>query len=294
MENALTFDDVLMVPSYSEILPSDVSVKTRLTQSIALNVPLLSAAMDTVTEAQMAIAMAEEGGLGVIHKNLSPTEQAQEVIKVKKYESGVVKDPVTVSPHSTLAELKALSRAYQFSGMPVVEGEELVGIITNRDIRFESDLSQSVSQFMTPKSRLITVQEGADHETLIGLFRKHRVEKILMVNAAFQLRGMYTVRDILKSRQNPLATKNDSGQLRVAAAVGTTDACCERVHLLVEAGVDMVVVDTAHGHSRGVLDRVKWIKQHYPDLQVMGGNIATAAAALAAAGRALEAPFIGT
>jgi IMP dehydrogenase len=281
IQHALTFDDVLIVPAYSEILPSEVSVKTQLTPSISLNVPLVSAAMDTVTEARMAIAMAEEGGLGVLHKNMSAEAQAQEVIKVKKYESGIVKDPVTVTPEATLSELKALSKAYQFSGMPVVLDNQLVGIITNRDIRFETDYSQPVSKFMTPKPNLITVREGADYEEVMTLFRQHRVEKILIVNDDFQLRGMYTVRDILKSRQNPLASKNDSGQLRVAAAVGTAEDCKDRVAQLVAAGVDLVVVDTAHGHSLGVIDRVKWVRKNYPDLQILAGNIATSDAALA-------------
>jgi IMP dehydrogenase len=281
IDHALTFDDVLLIPAYSEILPRDVSVKTQLTSTISLNVPLLSAAMDTVTESAMAIAMAEAGGIGVIHKNMSILNQAQEVKKVKKYESGVVKDPVTVSPQTTIAELKALSQAYQFSGMPVVQGEDLVGIITNRDIRFETDLDQPVSQFMTPKERLITVGEHASHDEVLELFHQHRVEKILIVNEHFTLRGMYTVRDILKSQQNPFATKNESGQLRVAAAVGVGAECRERVSALVEAGVDMVVVDTAHGHSKGVIDRVKWIREQYPDLQIMAGNVATGEAAKA-------------
>jgi IMP dehydrogenase len=293
IDQALTFDDVLMVPSYSEVLPSDVSVKSHLTQSISLNVPLLSAAMDTVTESRMAIAMAEEGGLGVIHKNMSAEEQASEIIKVKKYESGVVKDPITVSPDSSLAELKALSQAYQFSGMPVVQQNDLVGIITNRDIRFETDLSQPVSKFMTKKERLITVQEGVEHKEVVALFRQHRVEKILMVNDQFQLRGMYTVRDILKSRQNPLASKNESGQLRVAAAVGTTEECKDRIAQVVAAGADMLVIDTAHGHSKGVIDRVNWVRQQYPELQIMAGNIATADAAMALADAGANAVKVG-
>jgi len=293
IDQALTFDDVLMVPSYSEVLPSDVSVKSHLTQSISLNVPLLSAAMDTVTESRMAIAMAEEGGLGVIHKNMSAEEQASEIIKVKKYESGIVKDPITVSPDSSLAELKALSQAYQFSGMPVVQQNDLVGIITNRDIRFETDLSQPVSKFMTKKERLITVQEGVEHKDVVALFRQHRVEKILMVNDQFQLRGMYTVRDILKSRQNPLASKNESGQLRVAAAVGTTEECKDRIAQVVAAGADMLVIDTAHGHSKGVIDRVNWVRQQYPELQIMAGNIATADAAMALADAGANAVKVG-
>ncbi len=283
IDHALTFDDVLMVPAYSDVLPRDVSVRTRLTESIFLNVPLISAAMDTVTESRMAIAMAEAGGLGVLHKNMPIELQAQEVVKVKKYESGIVKDPVTVSPNSTLAELKALSQAYQFSGMPVVDGSDLVGIITNRDIRFEDDFEQPVSRFMTPKERLITVSEHASHSEVIELFRQHRVEKILIVNEAYHLRGMYTVRDIMKSQENPLASKNESGQLRVAAAVGTGVESQNRVEALVEAGVDMVVVDTAHGHSAGVIDRVKWIRKQFPDLAIMAGNVATGEAALALA-----------
>jgi IMP dehydrogenase len=293
IDHALTFDDVLMVPGYSEVLPAEVSVKTQLTPSIHLNAPLLSAAMDTVTESRLAIAIAEQGGLGVLHKNMSPEDQAQEVIKVKKYESGVVKDPVTVSPNSSLAELKTLSLTYQFSGMPVVDGDDLIGIITNRDIRFETDLTQPVSQFMTPKERLITVSEQASHQEIIDLFRQHRVEKILMVNDHFHLKGMYTVRDILKTRENPLASKNAMGQLRVAAAVGTSEECLDRIERLVVAGVDMIVIDTAHGHSCGVIERVKWARQQYPDLQIMAGNVATADAALALADAGANAVKVG-
>ena len=290
---ALTFDDVLLVPALSHVLPNDVSVKTQLTPSLSLNTPLLSSAMDTVTEARLAIALAEAGGLGVIHKNLSIESQAREVQLVKRHESGIVQDPVTVSPSTTLAELHALTAVHHFSGMPVVTDTELVGIITHRDIRFEADLSQPVSHFMTPKQDLITVHESASREEVIDLFRQHPIEKILIINEAHQLRGMYTLRDILKSKEYPKATKGDNGQLCVAAAVGVGAETEDRVAALVEAGVDLVVVDTAHGHSRGVLDRVKWIKQHYPDLQVMGGNIATAAAALALADAGADIVKVG-
>jgi IMP dehydrogenase len=293
IEKALTFDDVLLVPAYAELLPKDVSIATQLTPSISMSVPLLSSAMDTVTEARLAIAMAEAGGMGVLHKNMSVDDQVKEVVKVKRHESGIVKKPITASLSTTLGELKVLSEAHQFSGMPVVEGEQLLGIITNRDIRFEDDMSLSVADFMTPKDRLVTVKEGVSREELIALFCRHRIEKILVVNDQFQLRGMYTVRDILKSEENPFACKNESGQLRVAAAVGTLGDSEERIEALVEAGVDALVVDTAHGHSKGVVDTVQWIKKSFPKVQVIGGNIATADAALALADVGADAVKVG-
>lgn len=292
-EEALTFDDISLIPRYSEILPKDVSLKTQLTRSISLNIPILSAAMDTVTEHRLAVCLAEEGGLGILHKNMSIESQAIEVRKVKKFESGVVKDPITVSPNTSIAELIQITEQYNISGMPVVQGELLVGIVTSRDIRFETELNQPVSNVMTPKSRLITVKEGAPREEAMNLLRQHRIEKILIVNDAFELRGMYTVKDILKSKAKPFATKTDSGQLRVGAAVSTGAETADRVSALVAEGVDMVVVDTAHGNSKGVIDTIKWIKKHYPDLQVMGGNIATADAAIALVKAGVDAVKVG-
>ncbi len=286
LEEALTFDDVLLVPGFSSVLPKDVSLTTQLTRDITLNIPLLSSAMDTVTEAKLAVSMAEEGGMGIIHKNMSPEQQATEVRKVKRYEGGIVANPITVTPDTTLGELIALTEEYHISGMPVVEGKKLVGIITSRDIRFETDRGHRVSELMTPKSRLITVPEGSSREDVLQVFRQHRVEKLLIVNEQFELRGMYTVRDILRSQKTPLACKNSAGQLRVGAAVGPGARADERIAALVAEGVDLLVVDTAHGFSKGVIDQVKWIKQYYPQTPVMVGNIvnADAAEALAAAG----------
>jgi IMP dehydrogenase len=278
-QQALTFDDVLLLPAHSTILPKDVSLTTQLTRDIQLNIPLLSAAMDTVTEARLAIAIAQEGGIGIIHKNMSYMEQAEEVRKVKKFESGMVKDPVSVTPSLTVKELLDVMDRHNFSGMPVVEGENLVGIVTSRDIRFETNLSLPVSSVMTPKERLVTVKEGASREEVTSLLHRHRIEKLLVVNDAFQLRGLITVKDIQKAKENPYACKDDYEQLRVGAAVGVGLGTDERVAALVDAGVDVIIVDTAHGHSQGVLERVKWIKKHYPDIQVIGGNIATASAA---------------
>jgi IMP dehydrogenase len=281
LEQALTFDDVLLVPGHSVVLPKDVDLTTQLTREITLNIPIISAAMDTVTEAKLAIAIAQEGGIGILHKSMSVEQQAQEVRRVKKFESGIVKDPITVTPQTTIQELLELTRAYNISGMPVVEGDKLVGIITNRDVRFATDLSQPVANLMTHKSNLVTVQEGASREEIIHLLHKHRIEKILIVKDDFQLGGMVTVKDIMKAKEKPLACKDDAGRLRVGAAVGTRKDTEERVAALVEVGVDVIVVDTAHGHSQGVLDRVSWIKKHYPTIQVIGGNIATAEAAVA-------------
>ncbi len=293
VEEALTFDDVLLLPGYSEVLPKDVSLKSRLTREISLNIPLLSAAMDTVTEARLAIALAEEGGMGIIHKNMSPEQQAAEVRKVKKFESGIVNDPLTVAPDTTVAELIKIREMYNISGLPVVDGKLLVGIVTSRDIRFVEDTTLPVSEVMTPKERLITVQEGANRDEVMDLFRQHRVEKTLIVNDSFELRGMYTVKDILRTRLKPNACKTEEGQLRVAAAVGTGSETHDRISALVAEHVDLIVVDTAHGHSKGVLDMVRWTKQNYPDVQVMGGNIATAEAAIALAKAGADAVKVG-
>ena len=292
-EEALTFDDVLLVPGFAEVLPKDVSLQTHLTPDIQLNIPLLSAAMDTVTEARMAVALAELGGIGVLHKSMSPSDQAREVRKVKKFESGVVNDPVTISPDATIAEYIELRETYRISGMPVVAGNQVVGIITSRDTRFEHDFTQPVSAVMTPRDHLITVNEGASREEVRELFRRHRIEKLIIINARNELRGMYTVRDLLKSQTNPDACKTDSGQLRVAAAVGTSPDTQDRVAGLVEAHVDLIVVDTAHGFSKGVIEMVQWIKQRYPDQPVMAGNIATAEAALALAKAGADAVKVG-
>ena len=280
IEEALTFDDVLLVPAHSTVLPNEVDLTTRVTRDIQLNVPIMSAAMDTVTESRLAISIAQEGGLGIIHKNLTPQEQADHVNRVKKYESGVIKDPVQVTPDKTLREVMALREHYKISGLPVVDGEDLVGIVTSRDLRFEPNLDQPVSAVMTPKEKLVTVLEGASREEVLSLLHKHRIERVLVVNDNFQLRGMITVKDIQKSTDFPLACKDDEGRLRVGAAVGTGAGTEERVEALVNAGVDIIVVDTAHGHSQGVLDRVRWVKQNY-DVQVIGGNIATGDAAKA-------------
>lgn len=279
VQQSLTFDDVLLVPAHSLVLPKDVSLKTKLTQNLELNIPLVSAAMDTVTEARLAIALAQEGGIGIIHKNMTIMAQADEVRKVKKFESGMVRNPITVTPDITVRELLDVMEKYNFSGVPVVVGEDLVGIVTSRDIRFETNLSLSVEQVMTPKSKLVTVKEGASREEVLSLLHKHRIEKLLVVNNAFHLRGLVTVKDIQKAKENPYACKDEAEQLRVGAAVGVGEGTDERIEALVDAGVDVIVVDTAHGHSQGVLDRVKWIKKHFPDVQVIGGNIATAAAA---------------
>jgi IMP dehydrogenase len=290
---ALTFDDVLLQPAYSEVLPRQVDLRTPLTSRIMLNIPLLSAAMDTVTEAGLAIALAQEGGIGIVHKNMSAERQAAEVRRVKKYESGIIADPITVPPGMTIAEVLALTRANRISGVPVVDGTRLVGIVTSRDLRFETHMDQPVSQIMTPQPRLVTVQEGAPREEVISLLHKHRIEKVLVVNERFQLRGMITVKDIQKSTEHPLACKDDKGRLRVGAAVGTGPETDERLAALIEAGVDVVVVDTAHGHSKGVIDRVARIKKQYGELQVIGGNIATGDAALALVDAGADAVKVG-
>ncbi|MEO1751374.1 IMP dehydrogenase [Thiofaba sp. EF100] len=280
LEEGLTFDDVLLVPAHSTVLPRDVSLTTRITRNITLNIPLVSAAMDTVTEARLAIALAQEGGIGIIHKNMTPEQQARHVRQVKKYESGVIKDPITVTPTTTIREVNAMARLHNISGFPVVDGANLVGIVTHRDVRFETNLDAPVHTVMTGRDKLVTVQEGASRDEVLALLHKHRIEKILVVNDAFHLRGMITVKDIQKSTDFPNACKDAQGSLRVGAAVGTGGDTEARVAALVEAGVDLIVVDTAHGHSQGVLDRVRWIKQAYPEVQVIGGNIATGEAAL--------------
>ena len=280
-QRALTFDDVSIVPAHSAVLPRDVSLRTHLTRTIELNIPLVSAAMDTVTEARLAIALAQEGGIGIIHKNMSPKAQAAEVSKVKRYESGVVKDPITIAPGMSVREVLSLIRTHKISGLPVVEGRKVVGIVTNRDLRFETNLDQPVRNIMTPRERLVTVKEGATLEEAQALMHRHRLERVLVVNGDFELRGLMTVKDILKASEYPLACKDDLGRLRVGAAIGVGEGTDERALQLVEAGVDVLVVDTAHGHAQGVLDRVRWVKRTFPQVQVIGGNIATAAAAKA-------------
>ena len=293
IQKALTFDDVLLVPAYSAVLPRDTSLVTQLTREITINIPLVSAAMDTVTEGRLAIAMASEGGIGIIHKNLKPAEQAKEVAKVKRFESGVLRDPITISPEMTVRQVIALSREHGFSGFPVLQGKTVVGIITNRDLRFEEDLDATVKAKMTPRERLITVKEGASLEDAKRLMSKYRLERVLVVNDAFELRGLVTVKDILKATEHPNAAKDSEGKLRVGAAVGVGPDNDERVELLVKAGVDVIVVDTAHGHSQGVLDRVKWVKQNYPQVQVIGGNIATGDAAKALADHGADGVKVG-
>jgi IMP dehydrogenase len=281
VHEALTFDDVLLEPAYSEVLPREVLLKTQLTRGLTLNIPVVSSAMDTVTEARLAITLAQEGGIGIIHKNMSPKAQARQVQQVKKFESGIIHDPITVAPETTIREVIDLTRAKNISGVPVVEGEDLVGIVTHRDLRFETQRDAPVSAVMTPKERLVTVREGADKDQVLGLLHKHRIEKVLVVDKDFKLRGMITVKDIQKAHDYPYACKDERGALRVGAAVGTGADTDERVSLLVEAGVDVVIVDTAHGHTRGVIDRVKAIKKQYPKLQLVAGNIVTGEAARA-------------
>ena len=296
MENikqALTFDDVLLTPAKSAVLPRDVDLSTQLTKSIRLGIPLLSAAMDTVTEARMAICLAQEGGLSIIHKNMTPELQARNVEKVKKFESGVISDPIIVSPDTSIEEVLALTQKHRISGVPVVEGDNLVGIVTSRDLRFETRLDEPVSKAMTKKDKLVTVKEGASKAEIQSLLHEHRIEKVLMVDDNFHLKGLVTVKDIQKSSDHPNACKDANGHLRVGAAVGTGGDTDERVALLAKAGVDVIVVDTAHGHSVGVLDVVSNIKKNYPDIQVIGGNIATAEAALDLAKAGADAVKVG-
>jgi IMP dehydrogenase len=292
-KKALTFDDVLLVPAFSDVLPRDTSLSTRLTRGITLNIPLVSAAMDTVTEARLAIAIAQEGGIGVVHKNFSPAEQAREVARVKRFEAGIVRDPITVTPDMTVRDVIDITRQHRISGLPVVVGRQVVGIVTNRDLRFETRLDEPVSSIMTPRERLVTVSEGAPLDEAKELMHQHRLERVLVVDAAFTLRGLITVKDILKSTEHPNASKDEFGKLRVGAAVGVGPDSDERVELLVKAGVDVIVVDTAHGHSAGVLDRVRWIKRNYSQVEVIGGNIATAEAARALAEAGADGVKVG-
>src|SRR6202171_1947135 len=279
IQKALTFDDVLLVPAHSTVLPREVSLETRLTRTIQLNIPLLSSAMDTMTESRLAIALAQEGGIGIIHKNMAPKAQAAEVAKVKRFESGVVKEPITVSPSMTVREVHELTRKHRSSGLPVLDGKRVVGIVTNRDLRFEDNLDQPVKNIMTPRERLITVKEGASLEEARALMHLHRLERVLVINGDWELRGLMTVKDILKSSEHPNACKDQLGRLRVGAAVGVGDGPQGRVAALVEAGTDVIVVDTAHGHAQAVLDRVRWVKKTFPHMQVVGGNVATRDAA---------------
>src|SRR5882672_9585328 len=293
LHKALTFDDVMLVPAHSTVLPRDVSLTTRLTKNISLNIPLVSAAMDTVTEARLAIAIAQEGGIGMLHKNLPPKAQAAEVAKVKRFESGVVKDPITISQDMTVRDVLNLIRQHKISGLPVVDASRVVGIVTNRDLRFETNLDQPVKNIMTPRERLVTVKEGVSSEDAKRLLHQHRLERVLVVNENFELRGLITVKDILKSSEHPYASKDHLGRLRVGAAVGVGEGTDERVELLVEAGVDVLVVDTAHGHAQGVLDRVKWVKKKYPNMQVIGGNVGTGDGARALVDHGADAVKVG-
>lgn len=293
VQEALTFDDVLLIPGYSEVLPKDVSLKTKITKDIELNIPLISSAMDTVTEHRMAIALAQEGGIGVVHKNLTIEEQAREVRRVKKFESGIVRDLVTINPEASVKELMELTAANSISSVPVVQGSDLVGIVTSRDVRFVKDYDKKVADIMTPKDRLVTALEGASSGSIRKLLHENRIEKVLIVNEQFELRGMVTVTDFNKATTFPNACKDDQGRLRVGAAVGTGADTADRVKALSDAGVDIIVVDTAHGHSKGVIDRVRWVKENFPHIQVIGGNIATAEAAIALADAGADGVKVG-
>ncbi|NLQ17517.1 IMP dehydrogenase [Marinomonas sp. M1K-6] len=293
VQEALTFDDVLLIPGYSEVLPKDVSLKTKITKDIELNIPLTSSAMDTVTEYRMAIALAQEGGIGIVHKNLTIEEQAREVRRVKKFESGIVRDLVTIHPEASVKELMELTAANNISSVPVVQGSDLVGIVTSRDVRFVKDYDKKVSDIMTPKDRLVTALEGASSGSIRKLLHENRIEKVLIVNEQFELRGMVTVTDFNKATTYPHACKDDQGRLRVGAAVGTGADTADRVKALSDAGVDIIVVDTAHGHSKGVIDRVRWVKENFPHIQVIGGNIATAEAAIALADAGADGVKVG-
>ncbi len=293
IQEALTFDDVLLVPAHSSVLPNEVDFHTKLTREIDLRIPLVSAAMDTVTEARLAIAMALEGGIGIVHKNMGAERQAREVRAVKKYESGIIRNPITVSPNTSIGEVVQLTHANNISGVPVTEHGKLVGIVTGRDLRFETRMNEPVSSIMTPQERLVTVLEGASRNDVVSLLHQHRIEKVLVVNERFELRGLITVKDIQKAKDFPKASRDAQERLRCGAAVSVGRGTEERIDALVEAGVDVIVVDTAHGHSQGVLDRVKWIKAHYPELQVVGGNIATADAARALVEAGADAVKVG-
>lgn len=292
-QEALTFDDVLLLPAYSEITAKDVTLRTQLTRNITLNIPLLSAAMDTVTESRLAIAIAQEGGIGIIHKSMSIEEQAREVRSVKKHESGVVKDPITIEASQPISDLIELRRENRISGVPVLDNGDLVGIVTSRDVRFEEHMEAPVSSIMTPKEKLVTVKEGADLEEVRELLHRNRIEKVLVVDDNFDLQGMITVKDMNKAQTYPLACKDAQGRLRVGASVGTSADTDERVAALVAAGADVLVVDTAHGHSKNVIERVKWIKKHFPEVDVIGGNIATGDAALALLEAGADAVKVG-
>jgi IMP dehydrogenase len=293
VEKALTFDDVLLLPAHSGVLPRNVNLATRLTRKITLNIPLVSAAMDTVTEARLAIALAQEGGIGIVHKNMPVEFQAAQVASVKRFESGVVKEPITIPPEMTVREVLNLIRTYKISGLPVVEGSKVVGIVTNRDLRFETNLDQPIKNIMTLKDRLVTVSEGATREEAMALLHRYRLERVLVVNSDFELRGLITVKDIIKTSEHPNACKDEQGRLRVGAAIGVGEGSDERAEALVEAGVDVIVVDTAHGHSQSVLDRVGWVRKRFPNVQVIGGNIATAAAARALVDQGADAVKVG-
>ena len=293
IDEALTFDDVLLIPAHSQVLPREVSLETRLTRRIRLNIPIISAAMDTVTEARLAIALAAQGGMGIIHKNMSPERQAREVLQVKKYEAGVIRDPVTVSPGTSIGEVMQVTRANNISGVPVVEGADLVGIVTSRDLRFETRYDDPVANIMTPKERLVTVTEGAGTEEIISLLHQHRIEKVLVVNDDFELKGMVTVKDIHKAREFPNSCKDEDERLRVGAAVGVGPGTEERIAALVGAGVDVLVVDTAHGHSEGVLQAVRAVKADHPDAEVIAGNVVTAAGAQALVQAGADAVKVG-
>jgi IMP dehydrogenase len=290
---ALTYDDVSLVPAHSRVLPKDVSLATRLTRALRLNLPIVSAAMDTVTEARLAVAIAQLGGIGILHKNMSPQRQAEEVAKVKTFEAGVIKSPFTVGPETTIGEVLKLTRARNISGVPVVDGGQLVGIVTGRDMRFETKLDDPVRHIMTKKDRLVTVREGASHDEVLQLLHKHRIEKVLVVNDTFELRGLITVKDIQKASDNPNSAKDSAERLLVGAAVGVGGDTEDRIEALVEAGVDVIIIDTAHGHAQGVLDRVRWTKQRFPELQVIGGNIVTGDAALALEEAGADAVKVG-
>ena len=290
---ALTFDDVLLVPNHSSVLPKDVSLETKLTKKISLNIPVISAAMDTVTEANMAIALAEQGGMGIIHKNLTPQRQANRVDKVKRFESGVVSDPITIDPNMSVDEVMQITRKNKISGLPVVEKDKIVGIVTNRDLRFETNLTQPIKNVMTPRDRLVTVKEGASKEEITSLLHQHRIERLLVINDEDTLTGLITVKDIQKSTDHPFACKDEHGRLRVGAAIGVGNDTEVRTELLVEAGVDVLIVDTAHGHSEGVLNRIKWIKKNYPKVDVIGGNIATSEAAIAMVDHGADSVKVG-
>lgn len=292
-QKALTFDDVLLVPAFSDVLPKDTSLATKLTKNISINIPLVSAAMDTVTEGRLAIAMAQEGGIGIVHKNLTAQQQAAEVAKVKRHESGVVRDPITIEPEMTVRQVAAMTEQHNISGLPVVKGGKIIGIVTNRDLRFENNLDQPVSNIMTPRERLVTVSDEDSLDVAKSLMHKHRLERVLVVGANDKFMGLITVKDIQKATEHPFACKDEQGKLRVGAAVGVGEGTEERVELLVKAGVDVIVVDTAHGHSKGVIDRVRWVKNNYPNVDVIGGNIATAGAALALAEAGADGVKVG-